>query len=157
MLSIACVTPFDILLFNYHQHEFKTETTHSLNLSYSCWFSGHRLERDVETGGLQTKHHRRAKESERNCAERGLDSQSHHNLVVTTPTSSEMVTPTSPLGGRCSLSLTSHFIPRLPVPYQTHLFIFSSWLAKSLNKQHYFMSDFLLRTHLGRCFDTLLF
>lgn len=58
---------------------------------------GHRLERDVETGGLQTKHHRRAKEVERNCAERGLDSLSHHNLV-TTPTSSEMVTPTTPGG-----------------------------------------------------------
>lgn len=62
----------------------------------------------METGGLQTKHHRRAKESERISAERGLDSQSHHNLVVTTPTSSEMVTPTSPPGGKCSLSLASH-------------------------------------------------
>lgn len=66
------------------------------------------MERDVETGGLQTKHHRRAKEVERNCAERNLsETQSHHNLVVTTPTSSEMVTPTTP-GGKYKLALASN-------------------------------------------------
>lgn len=55
--------------------------------------SGHRLERDVETGGLQTRHTKREAQFRRGCEERGLDGLSNSNLPLT-PTSSENPTPT---------------------------------------------------------------
>lgn len=54
--------------------------------------SGHRLERDVETGGLQTRHTKREAEIKRGYQERGLDSVS--NNMPITPTSSGAPTPT---------------------------------------------------------------
>ncbi|KFB53725.1 AGAP009744-PA-like protein [Anopheles sinensis] len=59
--------------------------------------SGHRLERDVETGGLTTRHHRKAMQIQKGAAERGLDDLSNSNVLLT-PTSSEVVTPTTPSG-----------------------------------------------------------
>ncbi|KAG5675153.1 hypothetical protein PVAND_005079 [Polypedilum vanderplanki] len=53
--------------------------------------SGHRLERDCETGGLQTRHAKRETQIRRGYEERGLDGISNCNLPIT-PTSSEMVT-----------------------------------------------------------------
>jgi hypothetical protein len=47
------------------------------------------LERDVETGGLQTRHTKREAQIRRGYEERGLDP----NLPLT-PTSSDVVTPT---------------------------------------------------------------
>lgn len=66
---------------------------------YRVIFQGHRLERDVETGGLQTRHYRKAKENERagssvNRSSENL-SQSNYNI---TPTTSEIVTPSTPGG-----------------------------------------------------------
>uniref|UniRef100_A0A182F0X4 Uncharacterized protein n=1 Tax=Anopheles albimanus TaxID=7167 RepID=A0A182F0X4_ANOAL len=61
--------------------------------------SGHRLERDVETGGLTTRHHRKAMQIQKGAAERGLDDLSNSNVLLT-PTSSEVVTPTTPSGGK---------------------------------------------------------
>lgn len=51
--------------------------------------SGHRLERDLETGGLTTRHHRRLKQTLQN------DDESKLNF---TPVTSEVVTPTTPNG-----------------------------------------------------------
>jgi hypothetical protein len=51
------------------------------------------LERDVETGGLQTRHTKRENQFRRGCEERGLDGISNNNLPLT-PTSSEIPTPT---------------------------------------------------------------
>ncbi|XP_058452412.1 uncharacterized protein LOC131431021 isoform X2 [Malaya genurostris] len=59
--------------------------------------SGHRLERDVETGGLTTRHHRKAMQIQKGAAERGLDDLSNSNVLLT-PTSSEVATPTTPSG-----------------------------------------------------------
>lgn len=64
---------------------------------YPC--IGHRLERDVETGGLTTRHHRKAMQIQKGAAERGLDDLSNSNVLLT-PTSSEVVTPTTPSGGK---------------------------------------------------------
>jgi hypothetical protein len=55
-------------------------------------FLGHRLERDVETGGLQTRHTKREADFKRGCHDRGLDALS--NNMPITPTSSEGPTPT---------------------------------------------------------------
>lgn len=55
---------------------------------------GHRLERDVETGGLQTRHTKREAQYRRGCEERGLDGLSNSNMPLT-PTSSEIPTPLS--------------------------------------------------------------
>ncbi|KAL7044353.1 hypothetical protein ACKWTF_001888 [Chironomus riparius] len=52
--------------------------------------SGHRLERDVETGGLQTRHTKRENQIRRGIEERGLDGISNCNIPLT-PTSSEVV------------------------------------------------------------------
>uniref|UniRef100_A0A336LHC7 CSON005241 protein n=1 Tax=Culicoides sonorensis TaxID=179676 RepID=A0A336LHC7_CULSO len=57
--------------------------------------SGHRLERDVETGGLQTRHYRKTKENQSVVPSNENLSQ---NNYVTTPTTSEMVTPSTPGG-----------------------------------------------------------
>lgn len=57
------------------------------------YFLGHRLERDVETGGLQTRHTRKENQLRRGCEERGLDGLSNSNIPLT-PTSSDMPTPT---------------------------------------------------------------
>lgn len=54
---------------------------------------GHRLERDVETGGLQTRHTKREAQYKRGFEERGLDGLSNCNMPLT-PTSSEIPTPT---------------------------------------------------------------
>lgn len=54
--------------------------------------SGHRLERDVETGGLTTRHNRRMKQTLQKSDEL---SQSKSNI---TPVTSELVTPNSPNG-----------------------------------------------------------
>lgn len=54
--------------------------------------SGHRLERDVETGGLHTRHNRRIKQTLKAADEL---SQSKSNM---TPITSEVVTPTTPNG-----------------------------------------------------------
>lgn len=51
------------------------------------------MERDVETGGLQTRHTKREAQIRRGFEERGLDGISNSNLPLT-PTSSEVVTPT---------------------------------------------------------------
>lgn len=59
------------------------------------------MERDVETGGLQTRHYRKAKENERggsSSANRSSENISQNNFVIT-PTTSEMVTPSTPGGG----------------------------------------------------------
>lgn len=71
--------------------------TNFSHLSLVIYFIGHRLERDVETGGLQTRHYRKTKEMEKGCAERGLDNLSQQNFSVS-PNSSELVTPTTPGG-----------------------------------------------------------
>lgn len=62
-------------------------------------FQGHRLERDVETGGLQTRHYRKAKENERagSSANRSSENVSQSNYNIT-PTTSEIVTPSTPGG-----------------------------------------------------------
>lgn len=49
--------------------------------------SGHRLERDIETGGLTTRHTRRIKQT--------LQMTDESNI---TPVTSELVTPNSPNG-----------------------------------------------------------
>lgn len=54
--------------------------------------SGHRLERDVETGGLTTRHNRRSKSQHQLGSG---DNLSHSNL---TPETSEIMTPTTPQG-----------------------------------------------------------
>lgn len=54
--------------------------------------SGHRLERDLETGGLTTRHNRRMKQTLQTADEL---SQSKSNI---TPITSEVVTPTTPNG-----------------------------------------------------------
>lgn len=54
--------------------------------------SGHILERDVETGGLMTRHHRRMKQTLQTNDDL---SQSKTNL---TPATSEAATPTTPNG-----------------------------------------------------------
>lgn len=54
--------------------------------------SGHRLERDLETGGLTTRHNRRMKQTLQKSDEL---SQSKSNI---TPVTSELVTPNSPNG-----------------------------------------------------------
>lgn len=58
---------------------------------------GHRLERDVETGGLQTRQTRKQQQIQKGCEERGLECNSVN--IIVTPTSSEMPTPTTPSGG----------------------------------------------------------
>lgn len=68
-------------------------------LNYFRSPTGHRLERDVETGGLTTRHHRKAMQIQKGAAERGLDDLSNSNILLT-PTSSEVVTPTTPSGGK---------------------------------------------------------
>lgn len=57
------------------------------------------MERDVETGGLQTRHYRKAKENERGngSTNRSSENLSQNNFVIT-PTTSEMVTPSTPGG-----------------------------------------------------------
>lgn len=50
------------------------------------------MERDVETGGLQTRHTKREVALRRGFEERGLDGISNSNLPLTP--SSEVVTPT---------------------------------------------------------------
>lgn len=55
--------------------------------------SGHRLERDVETGGLTTRHNRRPKPGETN------DEIAHsHTKGHVTPVTTEAITPTTPNG-----------------------------------------------------------
>lgn len=54
--------------------------------------SGHRLERDVETGGLTTRHNRRIKTQNIVGSD---DNLSHSNG---TPITSEIVSPTTPQG-----------------------------------------------------------
>lgn len=56
--------------------------------------SGHRLERDVETGGLTTRHNRRIKSH----AETAEDMSHSHSKSNITPVTSELVTPTTPNG-----------------------------------------------------------
>jgi hypothetical protein len=60
-----------------------------INLTFRI--TGHRLERDCETGVLTTRNHRKTKEFQKGCDERGLD--------MITPTSSEVQTPTTPSAG----------------------------------------------------------
>lgn len=55
--------------------------------------SGHRLERDIETGVLTTKHHRRALQHQRKLD--SFDNLSGSNLSQET---NEMTTPTTPGG-----------------------------------------------------------
>lgn len=56
--------------------------------------SGHRLERDVETGGLTTRHNRRAK----NTGEPVEEMPNSHSKPHLTPNTSEALTPTTPNG-----------------------------------------------------------
>lgn len=56
--------------------------------------SGHRLERDVETGGLQTRQTKREAQIRRGCEERGLDGLSNTNLPLTPTSFNEIPTPT---------------------------------------------------------------
>lgn len=72
-----------------------------IRVNFFPFQSGHRLERDVETGGLTTRHHRKAMQIQKGAAERGLDDLSNSNILLT-PTSSEVVTPTTPSGGKSS-------------------------------------------------------
>lgn len=60
--------------------------------------SGHRLERDLETGGLTTRHTRRMKQTLQAAEEL---SQSKSNV---TPTTSEVITPTTPNGKEQTVS-----------------------------------------------------
>lgn len=48
------------------------------------------MERDVETGGLQTRHTKREAQIRRGIEERGLDGISNSNIPLT-PTSSEVI------------------------------------------------------------------
>lgn len=59
--------------------------------------SGHRLERDLETGGLTTRHNRRMKQTLQTADDL---SQSKSNI---TPTTSEAITPTTPNGKEKSI------------------------------------------------------
>lgn len=54
--------------------------------------SGHRLERDLETGGLTTRHNRRIKQTLENQDDVSQTKSNH------TPITSEVVTPTTPNG-----------------------------------------------------------
>uniref|UniRef100_A0AAG5DVW5 Uncharacterized protein n=1 Tax=Anopheles atroparvus TaxID=41427 RepID=A0AAG5DVW5_ANOAO len=74
--------------------------------------SGHRLERDVETGGLTTRHHRKAMQIQKGAAERGLDDLSNSNVLLT-PTSSEVVTPTTPSG--VALIMPANYKPHVEI------------------------------------------
>lgn len=67
-------------------------TCHATHLANLNKLLGHRLERDVETGGLQTRHTKREAQIKRGCEERGLDASSNNNLPLT-PTSLEQPTP----------------------------------------------------------------
>lgn len=70
--------------------------------------SGHRLERDVETGVLTTRHTRKALALHQNGGSRMPNGSSSDNLTQSnniTPVTSEMVTPTTPVGN-CLLHLT---------------------------------------------------
>ena len=61
--------------------------------------SGHRLERDVETGVLTTRHTRKAlalQQNGRTMNGGSSDNLTHSNNI--TPVTSEMVTPTTPVG-----------------------------------------------------------
>lgn len=69
-------------------------------------FLGHRLERDCETGGLQTRHTKREAQIRRGFEERGLDGISNSNLPLT-PTSSEVVTPTISASASASAGKTT--------------------------------------------------
>lgn len=63
--------------------------------------SGHRLERDVETGVLTTRHTRKALALHQNGGSRMPNGGSSDNLTQSnniTPVTSEMVTPTTPVG-----------------------------------------------------------
>lgn len=73
--------------------------------------SGHRLERDVETGGLTTRQNRRSKSQHQidgvtsamgvgNGMNGGADNLGGSHSSVMTPESSEMMTPTTPHGNR---------------------------------------------------------
>ena len=59
--------------------------------------SGHRLERDVETGVLTTRHTRKALALQHNGNGNRDNGNSSDNLSVT-PVTSEIVTPTTPVG-----------------------------------------------------------
>lgn len=56
--------------------------------------SGHRLERDVETGGLTTRHNRRVK----NATETNEEMPNSHSKPHLSPNTSEALTPTTPNG-----------------------------------------------------------
>lgn len=58
--------------------------------------SGHRLERDVETGVLTTRHNRRSKSQHQNIGN-SSDNLSHSHSIVT-PDTCEIMTPTTPQG-----------------------------------------------------------
>lgn len=62
--------------------------------------SGHRLERDMETGGLTTRQNRRMKQTA-HIVDELLQSKSN-----ATPTLSEIVTPTTPNGNELIKSVT---------------------------------------------------
>lgn len=63
--------------------------------------SGHRLERDLETGGLTTRHNRRMKQTLQTA-----DDLSQSNI---TPITSEVVTPTTPNGKEQTNSVTQNY------------------------------------------------
>ena len=69
--------------------EFRIKRTYRL----TAFFLVHRLERDVETGGLQTRHKKRETEIRRGCVERGLDNSNYQLNCAETPTSYEVPTP----------------------------------------------------------------
>lgn len=54
--------------------------------------SGHRLERDVETGGLKTRHNMRYKQTVQS------NDELSQSKSILTPVTSEVVTPTTPNG-----------------------------------------------------------
>lgn len=64
------------------------------------------MERDVETGGLQTRHTKREAQIRRGFEERGLDGLSNSNLPLTPTSSSEVVTPT--ISASASAGKTTH-------------------------------------------------
>lgn len=64
--------------------------------------SGHRLERDLETGGLTTRHNRRMKQTLTTA-----DELSHSKSNIT-PITSEVVTPTTPNGNEPIHSVTQN-------------------------------------------------
>lgn len=87
----------------YRKHFQQKKFQHFINyIQLTRTRSGHRLERDLETGGLTTRHNLRIKQTLQTADEL---SRSKSNI---TPITSEVVTPTTPNGNESHNSVTEN-------------------------------------------------